>query len=157
VVARSGMVGKLAARSRRREEPVQLSVAGSGRRSRVAALACGAVLLLAACSGAPEHPAAEPTTSSRLRTPAETCALQVGYWATELLGAKSDKGYDYQEMGLTDADYRLVLAITKQAKQLRRTASREETLAFVTREAQRRCAGRTATTCTTAAGGGWPC
>jgi hypothetical protein len=128
-----------------------------GRRPGLAALACGAVLPLAACGGAAQRPAGEPTTSSRPRTPAETCALQVGYWATELLGARSDKGYDYQEMGLTDADYRLVLAITRQARQLRRSASREETLAFVRREAQRRCASRTATTCTTAAGGGWPC
>jgi hypothetical protein len=128
-----------------------------GRRPGLAALACGAVLLLAACGGAPQRPDAEPTTSSRLRTPAETCALQVGYWATELLGAKSDEGYDYQEMGLTDADYRLVLAIVAQARRVRRTHSREETLAFVEREAQRRCAARTATTCTTAAGGGWPC
>jgi hypothetical protein len=128
-----------------------------GRRPRVAALACGAVLLLAACGGAPQRPAAEPTTSSRLRTPAETCALQVGYWASELLNARSDKGYDYQEMGLTDADYRLVLAIVARARQVRRTHSRQETLAFVEREAQRRCAARTATSCTTAAAGGWPC
>ena len=140
--------GRLVARARR---------GPGGRRPGVAALACGAALLLAACGGAPPRPAALPTTSSRLRTPAEACALQVGYWASELLDAKSDKGYDYQEMGLTDADYQLVLAITGQARKVRRTAGRAEALAFVKREAQRRCASRTATTCTTAAGGGWPC
>jgi hypothetical protein len=121
---------------------------------RLAAL--GAALLLGACAGAPERPAAAPTTSSRLRTPAETCTLQVGYWAAELVKATTDQGYDYQHMGLTEPDYRLVLAITKEAKQLRRHATEEATLAFVAREAQRRCAGRKATTCTTT-GGGWPC
>jgi hypothetical protein len=115
-----------------------------------------AVLLLGACGGAPERPAAEPTISSRLRTPAETCTLQVGYWAAELLKARTDQGYDYQHMGLTEPDYRLVLAITKQAKQLRH-ATEPETLSFVARESARRCAGRKATTCTTGAGAGWPC
>lgn len=116
-----------------------------GRVRTTAALAVGGMLLLAACGGTPERPAAEATTSSRLRTPAETCALQVGYWVGELLKANNDKGYDYQEMGLTVADYQLVLDITKQAKRLRRTATREQTLAFVATETKRRCASRTAT------------
>jgi hypothetical protein len=124
---------------------------------RTAAWVGVAVLLLGACGGAPERPAAEPTTSSRLRTPAETCTLQVGYWAAELLKARTDQGYDYQHMGLTEPDYRLVLAVTKQAKQLRRHATEPETLSFVARESARRCAGRKATTCTTGAGAGWPC
>jgi len=124
--------------------------------ARAAALACGGVLLLAGCGG-PDRPTAEATTSSRLRTPAETCALQVGYWAGELLKPNHDKGYDYQEMGLTTADYQIVLDITKDAKRLQRTATREQTLAFVAREAQRRCAGHGTTTCTAATNAGWPC
>jgi hypothetical protein len=115
------------------------------------------MLLLAACGGSPDRPSAEATTSSRLRTPAEACALQVGYWATELLKPNHDKGYDYQEMGLTVADYQLVLDITKDAKRLGPSATHEQTLAFVNREAQRRCAGRGTTTCTTATHAGWPC
>jgi hypothetical protein len=102
-----------------------------------------AVLLLGACGGAPKLSTAGPTTSSRLRTPAETCTLRVGYWAAELLKAKTDQGYDYQHMGLTEPDYRLVLAITKQAKHLRHPATEEQSLAFVAREsARRRAAGR---------------
>jgi hypothetical protein len=114
------------------------------------------MLLLAACGGTPERQG-HPTTTSRLRTAAETCALQVGYWAAELVKAKDDRGYDYQEMGLTEPDYQLVLAITKQTRQLRRRATQEQALAFVARESQRRCAGRTATTCSTGSGAGWPC
>ena len=123
---------------------------------RAAALAAAA-LLLAACGGAPDRPAAEPTTGSRQRSPAETCALQVGYWATELVKADTDRGYDYQEMGLTEPDYQLVLAITREARQLRRHATEAQTLAFVARESGRRCAGRKPTTCTTGGGAGWPC
>jgi hypothetical protein len=124
--------------------------------ARLAALAAAA-LLLGACDGAPPRPAAGPTTSSRLRTPAEACTLQVGYWAAELLKADSDRGYDYQEMGLTAPDYRLVLAITREARQLRRHATEAQALAFVARESERRCAARKATTCTTGGGAGWPC
>jgi hypothetical protein len=129
----------------------------AGGRLRVAALACGAMLLLAACGGTPDHPAAEATTSSRLRTAAETCALQVGYWANKLLKPNHDKGYDYQEMGLTTADFQLVLDISKAAKRLGPNATHEQQLAFVNREAQRRCASRGTTTCTTATNAGWPC
>jgi len=128
----------------------------AGVRLRAVALACGGMLLLAAC-GTPDHPAAEATTSSRLRTAAETCALQVGYWANELLKPNHDKGYDYQEMGLTTADFQLVLDITKAAKRLGPDATHEQQLAFVNHEAQRRCANRRTTTCTTATHAGWPC
>jgi hypothetical protein len=126
--------------------------------ARAAALACGGMLLLAACGGTPERPSAQATTSSRLRTAAETCALQVGYWAVEVLKPDfNSRGYDYQKMGLTTTDYQLVLDIAKEAKQLRRTATREQTLAFIAREAQRRCADKATTTCTTATPNGWPC
>jgi hypothetical protein len=128
----------------------------AGGRLRAAALACGGMLLLAACGGSPDHQAAGATTTSRLRTPAETCALQVGYWANELLKPNHDKGYDYQEMGLTTADFQLVLDITKAAKRLGPNATHEQQLAFVNREAQRRCANK-APTCTTTGGAGWPC
>jgi hypothetical protein len=125
-------------------------------RRRVAALACGGALLLAACGGAPDRPAAEPTTSSRLRTAAETCAVQVGYWAGEAIKPGYQEYGDYQTMGLTAATYQLVLDIAKEAKQVRKTATREQTLAFITREATRRCAAVAATTCTTASQSGYP-
>jgi hypothetical protein len=124
--------------------------------ARVAALACGGVLLLAACGGAPERSAAGATTSSRLRTAAETCAVQVGYWAGEVIKPGYQEYGDYQKMGLTAANYQIVLAIAKEAKQLRKTATAEQTLAFINREATRRCAAAAATTCTTASQYGYP-
>jgi hypothetical protein len=124
--------------------------------ARVAALACGGMLLLAACGGTPDRPAAEPTTSSRLRTAAETCAVQVGYWAGEVIKPGYQEYGDYQKMGLTAANYQFVLDIAKEAKQLRKTATREQTLAFITREASRRCAAAAATTCTTTSQYGYP-
>jgi hypothetical protein len=126
-----------------------------GRGARAAALACG-VLLLAACGGTPDRPSAQATTSSRLRTAAETCAVQVGYWAGEVIKPGYQEYGDYQKMGLTAGNYQLVLDIAKEAKQLRKTATAEQTLAFITREATRRCAAAAATTCTTTSQYGYP-
>lgn len=128
-----------------------------GLGARAAALACG-VLLLAACGGTPDRPSAQATTSSRPRTAAEICALQVGYWAAQVLKPTTTTTYgDYQKMGLAGTYYQLVLDISKEARQLRKTATHEQTLAFIDREAKRRCAEKTATPCTTATHNGWPC
>jgi hypothetical protein len=122
-----------------------------GLGARAAALACGAVLLLAACGGTPERPSAQATTSSRPRSAAEICARQVGYWAAEALKPATTTTYgDYQKMGLAGTYYQLVLDISKEAKRLRKTATQEQTLAFIAEEAKRRCA-KAATTCTTTA------
>jgi hypothetical protein len=121
-----------------------------GLGARAAALACG-VLLLAACGGTPDRPPAQATTSSRPRTAAEICARQVGYWAAESLKPSATTYGDYQTMGLTGTYYELVLDISKEAKRLRKTATQEQTLAFIATEAQRRCA-KAAATCTTTAG-----
>jgi hypothetical protein len=121
---------------------------GLGARS--AALACG-VLLLAACGGTPQRPSAQATTSSRPPSAAEICARQVGYWAAEALRPAATTTYgDYQKMGLAGTYYQLVLDISKEAKRLRKTATYEQTLAFIASEAKRRCA-KAATTCTTTA------
>jgi hypothetical protein len=123
---------------------------------RAAALVCG-VLLLAACGGTPDRPPAQATTSSRPRTAAQICARQVSYWATEALEPASTTTYgDYQKMGLTGTYYQLVLDITKQAKRLRKTATQEQTLAFIATEAERRCAKAAATCTTTASYNGFP-
>jgi hypothetical protein len=124
-----------------------------GLGARAAALACG-VLLLAACGGTSDRPSAQATTSSRPRTAAEICALQVGYWAAEVLKPDYDEYGDYQKMGLTATYYQLVLDISKEAKRLRKTATHEQTLAFIAEEAKRRCA-KAATTCTTATHNGY--
>jgi hypothetical protein len=128
----------------------------SGAGARVAALACG-MLLVAACGGAPERSSAQATTTSRLRTAAESCALQVGYWAAEVIKPGYQEYGDYQKMGLTSAYYQLVLDIAKEARQRRKTATQEQTLAFITDESKRRCAEVATTTCTTATNNGWPC
>jgi hypothetical protein len=128
-----------------------MSTSARGLGARAAALACG-VLLLAACGGTPDRPSAEATTSSRPPTAAEICARQVGYWAAEVLKPATTTTYgDYQKMGLAGAYYQLVLDISKEAKGLRKTATQEQTLAFIAQEAKRRCAKAT-TTCTTTAG-----
>jgi len=129
------------------------SVRGLGVRA--AALACG-VLVVAACGGTPDRPPAQATTSSRPPTAAEICARQVGYWAAEALKPATTTYGDYQTMGLTGSSYQLVLDISKEAKQLRKTATQEQTLAFIAQEARRRCAKAAATCTTTASYNGFP-
>ena len=75
--------------------------------------------------------------------------------AGPLLGHRGPQaGYDdlrrLPDDGLTGTYYELVLDISKEAKRLRKTATQEQTLAFVAEEAKRRCA-KAATTCTTTA------
>jgi hypothetical protein len=126
------------------------STNAKGLGARAAALACGA-LLLAACGGTPDRPSAQATTSSPPRSAAEICARQVGYWAAQVLKPTTTTTYgDYQKMGLAGTYYQLVLDISKEAKRLRKTATHEQTLAFIAEEAKRRCA-KAATTCTTTA------
>jgi hypothetical protein len=121
-----------------------MSTNARGLGARAAALACG-VLLLAACGGTPDRPSAQATTSSRLRNAAETCALQVSHRAAEALEPSPTT-----TMGIAGSYYQLILDISREAKRLRKTATREQTLAFIAEEAKRRCA-RTVSTCTTAA------
>jgi hypothetical protein len=102
-------------------------------------------------AGTPDRPSAQATTSSRLRNAAETCALQVSHRAAEALEPSPTTTYgDYQTMGIAGSYYQLILDISREAKRLRKTATREQTLAFIAEEAKRRCA-RTVSTCTTAA------
>jgi hypothetical protein len=139
--------GTLGVRSRR----------ATGAGVRAAALVCGGMLLLAACGGTPQRSSAQETTTSRLPTPAESCARQVGYWAAEVIKPDYDEYGDYQKMGLTATYYQLVLDISKKAKRMQRTATHEQTLAFIAAEAKRRCDATAATTCTTASSNGFPC
>jgi hypothetical protein len=125
--------------------------------ARVAALACGAMLLLAACGGTSQRSSAQATSSSRPPTAAESCAQSVGYWAAEVIKPDYQEYGDYQKMGLTATYYQLVLDISRQAKRMQRTATREQVLAFVATEAKRRCAATAATTCTTTSPFGFPC
>jgi hypothetical protein len=126
-----------------------------GRGARAAALACG-VLLLAACGDAPDRPSAQVTTSTRPRTAAEICARQVGYWVDEALKPGTTTYGDYQSMGLSGTSYQLVLDISEEAKRLRKTATQEQTLAFIAQEAKRRCAKAAASCTTTASYNGFP-
>ena len=112
--------------------------------------------LLAACGGASDRPSAQAITSTRPRTAAEFCARQVGYWAAEALKPGTTTYGDYQTMGLTGTSYQLVLDLSEEAKRLRKTATQEQTLAFIAQEVKRRCAKAAATCTTTASYNGFP-
>jgi hypothetical protein len=116
-----------------------------------------AALALAACSGgAPARPVTAAATT-RTSDPAGVCAGQLRHWATVLFQAGHDPGLDYQEMALSGTQYLAVLDIAAAAKRLGRTSGRVAALAFIDREARRRCAAMATTSCTTTGGGAWPC
>ncbi len=109
---------------------------------------------LAACSTG--HPGREPrasagtTAAPTTPTALEVCARSVAYWSDVALSRPPDWGLDYQEMGLSDRQYRAVRDIVQRG---RRMGSRPS--GWARAEAQRACA-RIVTATPDAAGGGWP-
>ena len=86
--------------------------------SRCRTLAPLVAVLLAGCG---TGPAAAPATPAS-RTPAPTpdpvtvCTNQLTYWATEELRAAPDSGFDYQEMGLTGAQFDALGVLVAEAR-----------------------------------------
>ncbi|GGO81546.1 hypothetical protein GCM10012280_06030 [Wenjunlia tyrosinilytica] len=60
-------------------------------------------------------------TAPRTLSPVDLCTEAVRYWTGEILDAGSDKGFDYQEMGLSDSQYETVRDLVAEA---RRTGQR---------------------------------
>jgi hypothetical protein len=125
-----------------------------------AAAALLAGLVLAGCGGgaAPSRnePAATPSKTPKTRV--QSCIESVDYWAKEILKAGRDQGFDYQEMGLSDAQYRMVREVVDQAKPVRQRDGLAAALALVDKEAPRLCKAHYATATATPTGGtgGWP-
>jgi len=117
-------------------------------------------LVLAGCGGgaAQGRDEAAATPSKTPKTRVQSCVESVDYWATEILKAFRDPGYDYQHMGLSDAQYQMVREIVAMAKPVKERDGLPAALALVDREAQRRCQERyaTATAVPTGGSGGWP-
>ena len=86
--------------------------------------ACAAVLAallagVAACGTPAPGRSSAPTTSPAPRPdPVSACADQLTYWAGEELRAAPDAGFDYQEMGLTGAQFHALDALVDEARAL---------------------------------------
>jgi hypothetical protein len=90
----------------------------------LAALAAvSAAALLSGCGSAGSTaPAATPSPAvsapavSAPADPATICANQLTHWAGEELRAASDEGFDYQEMGLTGAQFAALGTLVEEAR-----------------------------------------
>lgn len=123
----------------------------------VCPIALAAVLLAggaAGCSpggGGDQGGSAVPTTATTSPpTQLEVCTRSVAYWSDEALSHPPDWGLDYQEMGLSDRQYRAVRDIVQRG---RRMGSRPP--GWARAEALRACEQLVATA-PDQSGGGWP-
>jgi hypothetical protein len=73
-----------------------------------------AVALVGCAPTAPAPTAAAPSAPSP--DPVSACADQLAYWAGEELRGAPDAGYDYQEMGLTSAQYDALTTLVDEAR-----------------------------------------
>jgi hypothetical protein len=73
-------------------------------RAGLSALAALAALALAGCAGAPPAAPAAPSRPPA-PDPVTVCTNQLTYWAGEQLRGAPDGGFDYQEMGLSHAQF----------------------------------------------------
>jgi hypothetical protein len=87
-----------------------------GERGVIAALAA-AVLAGCAPAASPQAPppAAAPATTPP-PDPVTVCANQLTYWAGEELRGAPDAGFDYQEMGLSHAQFDALDTLVAQAR-----------------------------------------
>jgi hypothetical protein len=105
-------------------------------------------VLVAGC-GATVPASAPPSTTPR-PDPVAACAAQLTYWADEDLRGAPDRGFDYQERGLTGAQADALADLVAQARAQGAALPPD----WVASQARERCAALVARPPSTA--GGWP-
>ncbi len=107
-------------------------------------------------SASPAPGTGSATTSAP--SPTQECVSAIAYWAVQALTPGADQGYDYQEMGLSAGEYKILLDLTARARPIAKQSGADAAQAFVRREALPRCAAYVATHSASAssAGPGWP-
>ena len=106
-------------------------------------------LLAVAGCGAAEPASAPPSTAPR-PDPVAACTAQLTYWADEDLRGAPDRGFDYQERGLTGAQADALADLVAQARAQGAALPPD----WVATQARERCAALVARPPSTA--GGWP-
>lgn len=69
-----------------------------------------------AAPGSPSASASAAPTAAPTLSPVELCTKAVVYWTNEMLDAGTDTGLDYQSMGLSDSQYRIVRDLYAKAR-----------------------------------------
>jgi len=120
------------------------------------AAAVVAVGLLTGC-GEPAAPAAtEAATASPTPSadPITQCAAQLAYWVNEALRGAPDRGYDYQEMGLSGAKYEALNAILDRMGTA--PTGDSKAAAWANEQSRAACVEVAARPTSTVSRGGWP-
>ena len=95
-------------------------------------------------------PASTPPSTTPRPDPVAACAAQLTYWADEDLRGAPDRGFDYQERGLTGAQADALADLVAQARAQGAALPPD----WVASQARERCAALVARPPSTA--GGWP-
>ena len=117
-----------------------------------------AAVVLTGCSpgcspsraAAPTEPASAPPSTAPRPDPVAACTAQLTYWADEDLRGAPDRGFDYQERGLTGAQADALADLVAQARAQGAALPPD----WVASQARERCAALVARPPSTA--GGWP-
>ncbi|MET9960643.1 hypothetical protein ABZ128_16610 [Streptomyces sp. NPDC006326] len=109
--------------------------------ARYGAAALLAALLLSGCSTtappAPQHPTTPAVSPS---SPAQICTSLVSYWAKETLKGSTWSGLDWEQKGLSNAQYAIHEDAVAAGRAEERTAGRDKALELIDRFVAQRCA-----------------
>lgn len=126
-----------------------LPLMGTPQRStvRYAAAALLAGLVLTGCSRSAPPPAAgsataSPASSAPPSSPARICATLVSYWAKETLKGTKWSGLDWEQKGLSNAQYAIHEDAVAAGRTEERTAGRDKALELIDRFVAARCAAQ---------------
>ncbi|WP_078851308.1 hypothetical protein [Streptomyces sp. NRRL S-237] len=116
------------------------------RTARYAAHTLLAALALTGCSSSAPPPAAGSTSPSAdpatpaPPSPAQVCTNLVSYWAKETLLGTKWSGLDWEQKGLSNAQYAIHEDAVAAGRAEERTAGREKALELIDRFVAQRCA-----------------
>jgi len=117
-------------------------------RTTAAAVLLTGLLAVAGCGAA--EPASMPPSAAPRPDPVAACTAQLTYWADEDLRGGPDRGFDYQERGLTGAQADALADLVARARAQGAALPPD----WVATQARERCAALVARPPSTA--GGWP-
>ena len=122
------------------------------RRIGMGVLACVLAAVTACGSAAkPARPPATPTESA-----AQRCYSSLSYWASSILHASSDAGFDYQEMALSGGEYDILRTVVKDTRPLIATGGVDAAVRRADTELRQRCAAEATPTPSASKQNGWP-
>lgn len=122
------------------------------RRIGMGVLAC---LLAATTACGSTAKSAKPSTTPT-ESAAQRCYSSLSYWASSMLHATSDAGFDYQEMALSGGEYDILRAVVKDSRPLIAADGVNAAVSRADTELRQRCAAEATPTPSASRQNGWP-